>query len=184
MRAEYQHYEAELRRLIEGEKLTQKDVARRLQKDETTIQRWCARFGLATQRTGPRSGSGHPNWQGGRRQVGRYWSLSMPEHPLATKNGLVLEHRLIVEARLGRYLTRDEVVHHIDGNPENNDPTNLAPFATNADHLRHELTGRIPKWSEAGKLAIAQLLARNAAIRRRSRLGANGRFQPIDRQPS
>lgn len=34
-------------------------------------------------------------------------------------------HRHIMEEHLGRGLTRDEVVHHIDGNPMNNDLSNL-----------------------------------------------------------
>ena len=36
--------------------------------------------------------------------------------------------------RAGRPLTQDEVVHHIDGDSENNDPANLQLFATNAEH--------------------------------------------------
>ncbi len=43
--------------------------------------------------------------------------------------------RATVEFCKGRKLRKKEVVHHIDGNPENNDPNNLAIFATNAEHL-------------------------------------------------
>ena len=34
----------------------------------------------------------------------------------------VAEHRLVMEAKLGRYLERHEVVHHIDGDPSEQRP--------------------------------------------------------------
>ena len=45
------------------------------------------------------------------------------------------EHRLIVEKKLGRRLTSDEIVHHIDGNKWNNDPDNLMVM-TREEHAR------------------------------------------------
>lgn len=41
-------------------------------------------------------------------------------------NRKVLEHRYVMELLLGRPLRPDEVVHHKDGNPANNSPSNLA----------------------------------------------------------
>lgn len=46
-----------------------------------------------------------------------------------------LEHAVVMEARVGRRLHRDEVVHHIDGNKANNDIDNLA-LMTRAAHAR------------------------------------------------
>lgn len=43
------------------------------------------------------------------------------------------EHRVIAERIAGRKLRRDEHVHHIDGNKQNNDPSNLAVMSA-ADH--------------------------------------------------
>lgn len=37
----------------------------------------------------------------------------------------IKEHILVMEKKLGRKLTTDEVVHHIDGNKTNNNPNNL-----------------------------------------------------------
>lgn len=56
---------------------------------------------------------------------GEYNYAYVPEHPNATKNGYVLEHRVVVENHLGRLLNCDEVVHHKDGNKKNNDINNL-----------------------------------------------------------
>ena len=157
--------ETELRRLIESEKLTQIEVARRMGASRSWVARTCRRLGLETQRTGPRSGAGHPCWTGGRRIVGGYRYLYRPDHPRATKQGYVLEHRLAMEAHLGRSLEPHEVVHHRDGDRLNNDLSNLAVFATNADHLRHELTGRVPNWTQEGKRRIAEGVQRARSLR-------------------
>lgn len=45
------------------------------------------------------------------------------------------EHRAVVETGLGRPLARDEIVHHIDGDKHNNDPSNLTVM-TRAEHAR------------------------------------------------
>ena len=41
-----------------------------------------------------------------------YIKVYVPDHPLATKDGYVMEHILVMEKSIGRYITRDEVVHH------------------------------------------------------------------------
>ncbi len=45
-------------------------------------------------------------------------------------------HRVLMEQILGRPLVRGEIVHHIDGNKLNNDPSNLQLLASQADHAR------------------------------------------------
>lgn len=44
-------------------------------------------------------------------------------------------HRLVAEQILGRPLAAGEIVHHIDGNKRNNDPSNLMVM-TQAEHCR------------------------------------------------
>ena len=63
-----------------------------------------------------------------------YVEIMMPDHPNARRNGTVFEHRLMAEKKLGRILTKEETVHHIDGNKCNNDLDNLMVFKTSADH--------------------------------------------------
>ena len=46
------------------------------------------------------------------------------------------EHRVVMEQHLGRKLTTDEVVHHIDENPANNDISNLQVM-TRSEHTAH-----------------------------------------------
>lgn len=44
-------------------------------------------------------------------------------------------HRLVAEQMLGRPLEKGEIVHHIDGNKRNNDPSNLMVM-TQSEHCR------------------------------------------------
>lgn len=44
------------------------------------------------------------------------------------------EHRVVAEAMLGRKLKKGEIVHHIDGNKLNNDPSNLE-ITTQSKHV-------------------------------------------------
>jgi len=51
------------------------------------------------------------------------------------------EHRLVMEERLGRALSFNEVVHHKDGNTLNNAPDNLEVM-DRADHVRSHTAGK------------------------------------------
>ena len=147
---------ARLRHLIEVELMPQQEAAALLGCSKSCIERTCKRLGLITQRTGPRSGDKHPDWTGGRVLIGRYWHIWSGTHPRRTKKNYVAEHRLLCEARLGRYLSATEVVHHANGNPQDNSLENLVVFSSNAEHLKHELTGRIPNWTPEGRERILQ----------------------------
>lgn len=54
-----------------------------------------------------------------------YEYVYAPNHPYRNHRNKVYKHRLVMEQHIGRYLTEDELVHHIDENPKNNDISNL-----------------------------------------------------------
>lgn len=88
-------------------------------------------------------GARNANWKGGRHSTGHgYFQVYAPDHPRCNKRGYVLEHRLVMEKKIGRYLEPQEVVHHIDDNPSNNCPDNLQLFPNNAEHISKTLSGR------------------------------------------
>ena len=75
-------------------------------------------------------------WKGGRiKRRGGYIALMRPDHPAATIQGYVREHRLVMEAVVGRYLTEYEVVHHVNGDPADNRMENLK-LMKKAEHAK------------------------------------------------
>lgn len=84
-----------------------------------------------------RSGSKGAGWKGGRvKRKDGYVFIYKPDHPQTIKeNKYVLEHRLVMEKHLGRYLTPEEVVHHKNGNPSDNRIENLELFPNNSKHF-------------------------------------------------
>jgi uncharacterized protein (DUF1330 family) len=83
-------------------------------------------------------------WKGGRQVTDSgYILLFSPNHPFAHKR-YVKEHRLVMEKHLGRYLTKDEVVHHINGVRDDNRIENLHLMTNSSHQILHGLA-RTPK---------------------------------------
>ena len=138
--------------------MKQTDLAAYFQMNRTTVQKIAKRLGLKNRTTGPKRGELHPEWKGGKRIVGNYCYVYCPDHPNATKQRYVCEHRLVMEKHIGRYLDKKEVVHHKDGNPLNNHIDNLVLFQTNGEHLFVELCNN-EKHREACRKGNAKRLA-------------------------
>lgn len=80
-------------------------------------------------------GSNNPNWKGGvfKRRDG-YIFQYCPNHPFASKNGYVLQHRLIMEKYIKRFLLPIEIVHHINEIRDDNRIENLQLLANLGEH--------------------------------------------------
>lgn len=121
------------------------ELARRLNRTPNTIGYHLRRHGIAVRRTGfkspkstaPLRGSDNPKWKGGTyRHSGGYIYELAPEHPAAGRaKGYVLQHRLVMERELGRYLSDDELVHHRNEVKDDNRIENLE-LISRSDHMR------------------------------------------------
>lgn len=58
-----------------------------------------------------------------------YTVVSAPDHPRSSASGMILQHRLVMEQKLGRYLEPHENVHHKNGRRNDNRPENLELWA-------------------------------------------------------
>jgi len=112
-------------------------IGNELNVNEVTIWNWLKRFKIKIRTMSEAlKGENNPmwgkrgrdtsNWKGGRRlSSDGYIRICQSSHPNANRGGYVLEHRLVMEKKLGRYLTKDEMVHHTNGIRDDNRPENL-----------------------------------------------------------
>ena len=83
------------------------------------------------------SGQDSPFWKGGMVKTGDgYLRIYHPFHP-NVKGNHVLQHRLVMEHLLGRYLRRNEIVHHRNGNKLDNRPENLVVVSSSYHSKLH-----------------------------------------------
>lgn len=81
-----------------------------------------------------RVGKKNPMWNGGIKIHNGYVQIYKPNHPNTDVKGYVLEHRLVMEEHLGRYLRPEEVVHHENGITDDNRIENLRLFKNESAH--------------------------------------------------
>lgn len=82
------------------------------------------------------------NWRGGIWHHSQgYICQSAPDHPfrMGSGGGYVLQHRLIAESCLKRFLQPSECVHHINRIRNDNRPENLMVYVNRGVHLRQQM---------------------------------------------
>jgi len=85
-----------------------------------------------------RYGRENPNWNGGKIKDCRgYIKIYKPNHPNALNGRYVMEHRLVMEEFLGRYLLSKEVIHHINEIRDDNKIENLMLFTNCGEHHKY-----------------------------------------------
>lgn len=142
-------------------------------------------FGIQRRtKRGARSPQHHAAWKGGRivDKTG-YILVHCPSHPAANSVGYVREHRLVMEKMIGRHLLPKEVVHHKNGQRDDNRPENLQLFSENSEHLRHELIGKCPNWTKEGRERTLAGARRPRGPRRRAETPAPSESNDRPQQP-
>lgn len=85
-------------------------------------------------------GENNNRWIGGRVKTGAgYIRIYSPDHPNKDNSGYVLEHRLVMEKDIGRYLCKEEVVHHENKIRNDNRIENLRLFESKGKHKKFHL---------------------------------------------
>jgi len=122
-----------------------------------TIRRWMKKFNIKRRTISEAiRGKNHPNWKGGKiRMRGEYILIYKPNHPRANCQSYVFKHRLVMEKKLGRYLTKDEIVHHQNGIKDDNSPENLF-LETRNTHPKGYAGG----YREGYKIAMSKMTER------------------------
>lgn len=136
------------------------ELARKLGMHPTTVRYHLKRHGVAIRSTGylsPKSvrhfGPDNNNWKGGvYYHSDGYLYEYAPDHPdAAIAKGYVLQHRLVMEDKLGRPLAPGELVHHINEVKDDNRPENLE-LHDRSTHMKHHKSDAMRDWQ--GRFAV------------------------------
>lgn len=111
-------------------------------------------------------------WKGGTKRSRGYVYVPIYAGDLlfvmATKNGrkrgLVAEHRLVVARHLGRLLSSDEVIHHINGVKDDNRIDNLQLLSKNSHHS-HLVPQKLQHTVQSLEKRVTLLEAENVILR-------------------
>ena len=120
------------------EDLLMQNIANLCGVQRQTISYWLKKFNIPCRSHSDRhKGTKNGRWKGGRQFHKAF--KGGKGYILVLHNGKrYREHRLVVEKHLGRKLLKNEIVHHKDGNPINNNIRNLQLFPSLTEHQRFE----------------------------------------------
>ena len=123
-----------------GKKLSKESIEKRTLKRVGLICSKETRIKISNSKKGNKN----PQWKGGCLVDSRNRILILKhDHPNSNAKGYVFEHRLIAEKALGRYLKSNEVVHHINGDTQDNRNINLLVCETGYHHSLHRKMEKI-----------------------------------------
>lgn len=98
------------------------------------------KMSLASRKKMSKAQMGEKNnrWKGGRKiDANGYVYILKKDHPKASWDGYVAEHRLVMEKVLGRYLRKGEIPHHKNEVEGDNRPENLEILSPSKHTLIH-----------------------------------------------
>lgn len=143
-----------------------KDIAKLVGCTERNARKVMKNYSLPRPKQGGQRGPDNGSWAGGRHiDSDGYVVIPTPEGCLiGKKNGNMSEHRYILSLKLGRDLTQEEVVDHIDGLTLHNHPDNLRLFQKNSYHLEETITGKAHRVTPEGQLNIYKATTLKQAV--------------------
>ena len=93
------------------------------------------------------SGENNHNWKGQTIRYG-YIYLLKPNHPRAHKDGYIKRANLVMEKHIGRYLTSEEIVHHINKIRDDDRIENLCLFPNKSSHQKFHMLNKYHQCSQ------------------------------------
>lgn len=117
-----------------------KDKIKKARKNQIFTEE--TRLKLKQALAGKHSGKENPGWKGGFKKSSGYVLVLDWAHPSHNSHGYISQHHLVMEKMIGRYLTKNEVVHHINHIRNDNRPENLMLFSSHSEHMKHHKFGQ------------------------------------------